>query len=300
MPHLNYSIDSYSSDIMPFMKLTVGVVGLGIMGHGIADNFLKNKYKVVVWNRDKKKASDLVRKGAKLASTPQRAAELSDIVFEVTANDESSEKVWLGKNGIIEGSKTGSYLITCATLSVGWVEKLAAAASSKKRTFFDMPMTGSRQAAESGQLFLLVGGDAAKLKKIDRDLKAIARKVTYFGKAGSGMKFKLLLNTLQAILGIALGEILKLAAATGQDVKKVGEFLSVRPGGTATENTWRGFLKEPKTTNFSLDWMTKDLRYTKKMTKKLNSPFLDKTLAKLELGIKKNLGKCNWTEAAKI
>ena len=81
--------------------MKIAVVGLGIMGHGIADNFLKNGYELTVWNRSPEKAQDLVGRGARLATTVAEAVESADIVFEVTANDESSRGLWLGENGII-------------------------------------------------------------------------------------------------------------------------------------------------------------------------------------------------------
>ena len=66
------------------MKKKIAVIGLGIMGHGIAHNFLKNDYEVYVWNRHAEKAEDL--KGAVLATSPQEASNNADIIFEVTAN----------------------------------------------------------------------------------------------------------------------------------------------------------------------------------------------------------------------
>ena len=161
----------------------VAVVGLGIMGHGIADNFLKTGYSVTLWNRTKDKADDLLARGAKWADTPAQAAQDADIVFEVTANNESSREVWLGKDGILSkgSSDQPKFLITSATLSVDWVQELAQKADSPNTTFFDMPMTGGRIAAESGQLTLLVGGDETILDQLRPDLEAIAKDVKYFG-----------------------------------------------------------------------------------------------------------------------
>lgn len=280
------------------MKKVIAVIGTGIMGHGIADNFLDKGYKVFVYNRNPKRLTKLIKKGAVKTSSPAEATQNADIIFEVTANDESSREIWLGKNGILDGARKESILITCATLSIDWTIELARRAKTKKLTFFDMPMTGGRPAAETGKLFLLVGGDEKKLATIKKELSAIAGSVTYFGKEGSGMKFKLLLNTLQAIHGIALGEVLNLAKKTGQDINKVGKFLIERPGGTATNNAWASFQNPPKETSFSLNWMTKDLRYTKKMAQEIkykNTPLLDKALEKLESGIKKKMGDGDWT-----
>src|SRR3989344_5536783 len=90
---------------------TIAVIGTGIMGRGIALNFLKNDYKVIVWNRTKTNLRKFTQKGAQIAKTPKEAVKNADIVFEVTANDQSSEAVWFGKNGILEGADKKKVLI---------------------------------------------------------------------------------------------------------------------------------------------------------------------------------------------
>ena len=79
---------------------TIGVIGVGIMGEGIAANYLKKGYNVV-WNRSKDKLKRLIAKGAIPSDSPKEATSKSDIIFEVTANDESSRSVWLGEDGIL-------------------------------------------------------------------------------------------------------------------------------------------------------------------------------------------------------
>lgn len=169
------------------MNKKIVVIGLGIMGHGIADNFLKNSYEVTVWNRSSEKADDLVKQGAHLASSIKEAVQNADIVFEVTANDQSSQEIW---KDILQVAKSEQYLITCATLSVQWTDELAKKCGDASLTFFDMPMTGGRVAAESGQLTLLVGGNKGKLNEIKDELNAIAKDVKLFGDVGAGMRYK--------------------------------------------------------------------------------------------------------------
>jgi len=276
----------------------VAVIGLGIMGHGIADNFLKKGYEVYVWNRHPDKAQDL--KGAKLAGSPKEATEQADIIFEVTANDESSREVWMGKQGILGGAKPGQYLITCATLSVNWVEELAAKCKEQSLTFFDMPMTGSRMGAENGQLILLAGGDRSKLEMIKEDLEhSIAKEVKYFGAVGSGTKYKLILNTLQGIHLLGFGEALRMAKETGLEVKTVGDALAEAPGGTATNLAWKNYQNEPKPINFSVEWETKDLTYAQEMAKKSQYPLRDKAQDKFKRAVEEGHGDEDWTTVIK-
>lgn len=278
----------------------VAVIGLGIMGHGIADNFLKNGYKVVVWNRTPDKADDLAAKGAVVASSVLEAVQQADLVFEVTANDKSSREVWLGANGILSIAKPEQSLITCATLSTDWTDELANNCEQKQLVFFDMPMTGGRMGAESGQLTLLVGGSKEKLSDLTDDLKAIAKDVKYFGKAGSGMRFKLILNALQAIHIAGLGEMLKMAKVAGLDQKLVGDALAERPGGVITNLAWDGFKNEPEPINFSVEWIAKDLGYAADMAKNIKHPLLDEAQKLYQQAIEQGFDQADWTKINKL
>ncbi len=273
----------------------IAVVGTGIMGAGIASNFLKRGFSVTTWNRNKEKLNALVKLGAQIAATPKSAAEGADIVIEVTANDESSRLVWLGDEGIIKGAGKNTILIACSTLSANWVDELSRLCADKQLNFFDMPMTGGRIGAETGKLVLLVGGDENKLQDLTPDLQAISEKIIYFGKAGSGTRYKLLLNMLQAIHIEALGEILKIADQSGLDVKRVGDALAERPGGTTTNLAWRDYQTKPTPINFSVQWIMKDLGYAKALAANLSTPLLDETMHKYQEAIQRGLQDEDWT-----
>jgi 3-hydroxyisobutyrate dehydrogenase-like beta-hydroxyacid dehydrogenase len=278
----------------------IAVIGIGIMGNGIATNFLKNGYKVTVWNRHSEKLINLKKTGAIVASSPRQATEYADIIFEVTANDKSSQSVWLGENEILAGANSQKVLIECSTISISWVDKLIKLCKQKSFSFFDMAMTGGRIGAETGKLIFLVGGDKKVLDKLSKDLKAISGKIMYFGSVGSGMRFKLLLNMLQAIHIIGLGEVLKIAKSSCMNLKTVGDALAQRPGGTTTNLAWRDYQKEPNPINFSVEWITKDLNYTKQFANKLDTPLLNEVLKKYQKAITKKLSQKDWTIVNKI
>ena len=279
---------------------TIAVIGLGIMGHGIADNFLSKGYKVTVWNRSADKSNDLVSKGATLAASVAEAVAGADLVFEVTANDQSSQQMWLGEHGIIAHARPEQYLISCATLSTDWTDQLAADCSKAGLEFFDMPMTGGRVGAESGQLTLLVGGSQSGLKEVTPDLDAIAKDIKYFGKVGSGMRCKLILNTLQAIHLAGLGEALRMADVAGLDKELVGNALVERPGGVVTNVGWEAYKKSPDPITFSVEWIAKDLGYAADMAKTIQHPFLDEALKLYKQAIEQGRSQSDWTEINKL
>lgn len=276
---------------------TVAVIGLGIMGHGIADNFLKQDFKVVVWNRTTAKADDLIELGAVLAATVKEAVQAADLILEVTANDESSREIWAQ---ILANASPAQTLITCATVSVAWVDELAAACNQRGLTFFDMPMTGGRVAAESGQLTLLVGGSKDTLSEVTQDLKAIAKDIKYFGTVGSGMRYKLILNTLQAIHIAGFGEALRMAEAVGLDKQLVGDALAERPGGIITNISWQSYQEDPNPITFSVAWISKDLGYAADMAHSLPHPLLDEVERLYKQAIKAGYSQADWTKINKL
>lgn len=276
-------------------KNKIAVIGLGIMGHGIADNFLKNGFEVIVWNRSQDKCSDLVTKGAKLANSIAEAAKSADLVFEVTANDESSYAIWFEDDGVLANAKPSQTLITCATLSIAYTQKVADECAAKGLNFFDMPLTGGRIGAETGQLTLLAGGNEKKLGEIEVDLKAIAKDIKYFGEATSGMKYKLILNSVQAVHLSMFGEAMRMAELAGLDKNLVGDTLVERPGGISTIIARDSFQNEPEEVSFSVEWIAKDLVYAAEMAAEIDLPLLSDALETFVDANKNGLGKNDWT-----
>lgn len=270
------------------------------MGAGMAANFLKNNYKVFVWNRSPEKLKPLVNAGATEAASPKTATEQADIIFEVTANDNSSRAVWLGEEGILAGANKNKVLIASGTFTVPWVDELAKKCLDAKLTFFDMPVTGSRAGAEGGQLVLLAGGEKKKLDEIQDELKAISKSVLYFGTAGQGARYKLINNVLSGIHVAAFGEAVKMAEQAGMDVQAVGSALAEIFGGPTASRAWAGYQKSAKPINFAAEWMAKDLSYAKQFAGGLPTPILDEALKKYEKMVKESQGQEDWTAVTRL
>lgn len=270
------------------------------MGNGMAENFLKNGHEVFVWNRTKEKADQLIEKGAIFSSSPKELTKSAEIIFEITADDQSSRDVWLREDGILAGADDSKILIASGTFTVKWIDELAKICQNKDYQFLDMPVTGSRPGAESGNLIMFAGGDESTIKDIEKDLESISSKVYHFGKAGSGARFKLILNSLYAIHGVALGEMLKIAEKAGLDIKKVGDALSEYPGGTTTGLAWKNFQNEPDPINFAMKWIFKDIGYAKEMADSVETKVLDEVIEKFNQAVKEGHGDEDWTNINKV
>lgn len=278
----------------------IGIVGLGIMGRGMANNFLNNDYEVYVWNRTTQVAKDFEKKGAVICSSPAEVARQADLVFEVTANDESSREVWIGKDGILSGATSKNILIASATLSIDWIDELIGKCQQENLVFLDIPLTGGRVGAETGKLFLLCGGDSPVLNGIKPDLEAISAKIFHFGPAGHGMRYKLILNYIQAAHMIAFGQAMKMAKAAGMNLDKVSNGLSDRPGGVITQIAKDAYFADPIPVTFSVEWITKDLSYAKKFAKDLDVKMLDMVLENYKRAVEKGFSDQDWASVNKL
>lgn len=247
----------------------IGIIGAGIMASGMAQNFIKHGYKVHVWNRSAERLRPLVQAGVTPEEIPKAVAKASDIVIECVSDDDASRSVWLGEDGILAGASPKKVLITAASLSLEWTDELAKLCADKGFQFLDMPLTGSRPGAEGGTLKLLVGGEQAVLSQIQTDLYTIADKVYHFGPVGSGMRFKLLLNFMQAVQIDATSQAILLAQKAGLNVATMHDALFDAPMGAASPAVNMVFqaLGNPALLNFAVKHIEKDLRYAQAMAK---------------------------------
>src|SRR5215469_5887952 len=121
-------------------KPNVAILGLGIMGAGMAGRLLSASFPLTVYNRNREKAVPFLNGGAFAAATPREAALRSQIVISMVANDDASRDVWLGEQGALAGSAAGSLLMECSTLTANWIHELASKAAERRCRFLDAPV----------------------------------------------------------------------------------------------------------------------------------------------------------------
>lgn len=190
------------------MKERVGLVGVGLMGHGIALNVLRHGHPLAVLEHPGNQPLDELRAGG--ATTQQQAAALaahSDIVILCVTGSPEVEAVLTGPQGVLEGLKPGTVVVDCSTAVPASTARMAQAVQSRGGHFIDAPMTRTAQHAREGRLNLLVGGDAAVLDRVMPVLRCFAENVTHAGPVGAGHRLKLLHNF------VSLGSIALLAEA---------------------------------------------------------------------------------------
>lgn len=242
--------------------LTVGFLGLGAMGLGMARRLLAAGFPVAVYNRSAAKAEALAREGARVAASPASAADGADVVISMVADDGASRGLWQGDEGVLARIRSGAVCVECSTLSPAWLEELAAAVEAKGGALLDAPVTGSKVHAEKGELRFLVGGPASALEAVRPVLEAMSREVVHLGPTGSGARLKLINNFLCGVQAAALAEAVALVERSGLDrAQAMDVLLQGAPGSPLVKTLAPRMMGREYETNFALQLMAKDLAY---------------------------------------
>ena len=240
----------------------VAVLGLGIMGSGMARRLLKNDFPLTVYNRSRDKAAPLAAEGAQVAATPRDAAANAEILVSMVSDDAVSRSLWLGDGGALAAAPKGALLIECSTLTVTWVRELASAAAARGGELLDAPVTGTRSHANSGELNFLVGGSAAALERARPVFSAMGKSILHVGPAGSGALLKLINNFLCGVQAVSLAEAIALIEKSGLDRTRALELLTNgTPGSPLFKALAPRMSARDYTPNFFLPLMIKDLTY---------------------------------------
>lgn len=255
------------------MSETVGYVGLGIMGMGMARNLLKAGFPLSVWNRTASKAEALAAEGATARATPAEVAANSDIIVICVSDTPDVEAVLLGENGIIHGAKAGSLVIDCSTISPQATQAMAEKLAAKGIQMLDAPVSGGSEGAAKGTLSIMVGGAAEDFARAMPVFQAMGKTITHVGGTGAGQTVKLVNQVLVVGNCLAMCEALLLAQAGGVDLKKTYDAISQGAAGS-----WMFTNRAPQIINrdwrpgFMVSLQQKDLRLVLEAADQLGVP----------------------------
>jgi 3-hydroxyisobutyrate dehydrogenase-like beta-hydroxyacid dehydrogenase len=246
------------------MKLKIGMVGVGLMGHGIATNIVRHGHALTVLEHaGNQPLEGLKAAGATALPSAAEVAARSDVVILVLTGSAQVEGVLTGAGGVLEGLRPGSVVIDCSTAIPASTLRMALAVQAAGSRFMDAPMTRTPKEAAEGRLNLLVGGDAALLDECRPLLRCFAENITHAGPVGAGHSMKLLHNFVSLGMVTLLSEAAACAQANGV---APGVFVSVLAqgggGGTALERLKPYLLdQDPTGLRFSIANACKDLAY---------------------------------------
>lgn len=190
------------------MKQRVGIIGIGLMGHGIARNVLKHGYPLTFLEHPgNQPVADLLEAGATTQTSARVLASQSDVVILCVTGSPEVEAVLAGPDGVLQGLRAGTIVVDCSTAIPASTERMASLVQAAGALFVDAPMTRTAQHAHEGRLNLLVGAEAGVLDKVMPVLRCFAENVTHAGPIGAGHRIKLLHNF------VSLGSVALIAEA---------------------------------------------------------------------------------------
>lgn len=212
--------------------MSVGFVGLGNMGQGMADNLLSKGSKLSVFTRTRSKVDAMAAMGATGASSLQELVAGSDIVLACLPDVQTSRELFLGDDGIIAHARAGQIVVDHSTVDMQTSKDCYAAANEKGVFFLDAPISGGPGGASGGTLSIMVGGDEHAYQATLDEFERMGANVRHMGPSGAGTAMKLINQLLVGINTAAAAEAFALANAASVDIMTAAELLKVSFGGS--------------------------------------------------------------------
>ncbi len=270
----------------------VGFIGIGIMGSQMSRRILEAGYSLMVWNRTKDKAKDLLTAGATWGNSPKVLAQSSDIVITMVTDSKASEEVSCGANGVLEGAHPGLVLTDMSSIAPEMSRSIAERARAKGVPMLDAPVTGNPKVASEGKLGIMVGGPKEIFEACLPIFEKMGVKIIHVGENGKGTALKLINNLVMGVAIEAVAEALVLAAKSGIDPQKVLEITSVggaRTGAMEIRGPW--MINHQFSPHFSANNMYKDLSSAMKLAEEVGASLPATSIAREILRAAKSQGK---------
>ena len=248
---------------------TVGFIGLGFMGHGIAKNIVEKGYKLtVLGHRNRTPVEDLVGRGAVEVTSAKELASRSSIVFLCVTGSREVEAISRGAEGLMAGLKRGSVVVDCSTSDPNSTIALAAEFSKIGVDYVDAPLGRTPKEAWEGTLDTMVGAGDEVFARLKPVLETWAGKVVHIGATGDGHRMKLLNNFLSLGYAALYSEALALSQKVGISPER---FDSVIHGGRMDCGFYQTFMRwtlegDRDAHKFTIANALKDLRYLEAMS----------------------------------
>jgi 2-hydroxy-3-oxopropionate reductase len=206
-------------------NVTIGFIGLGIMGKPMARNLLKAGHSLVVHSRSRAPVDELAKEGAEVAASAEEVAQRSQVVITMLPDSPDVDLVYAGEHGVFAGAKPGTLLIDMSSISPVVARKLAAEAEKRGCDMLDAPVSGGEAGAIGASLSVMIGGKAAAVERALPIFEALGKNIVHVGDAGAGQVAKAANQVVVGITIAAVSEALVLAKKAGVDPAKVRQVL---------------------------------------------------------------------------
>lgn len=249
-------------------KETIGFIGVGLMGHGMAKNIVEKGYPLTVMgHRNRAPVEDLLKRGAKEAKSAKEIGAASSVVFLCVTGSREVEALVRGSEGLVAGLKPGSIVVDCSTSDPTSTMALAEELKGHGITLVDAPLSRTPKEAWEGTLDTMVGASPEIFARLKPVLETWAGRVIHIGQTGDGHRMKLLNNFISMGFAALFAEALTLAEKVGITPDR---FDSVVRGGRMDSPFYQTFMRytlegDRDAHKFTLQNAYKDMRYLESM-----------------------------------
>lgn len=246
---------------MSVKEKTIGFIGLGAMGKGMAKQCVTKGFQLVVLDIRPEPVAELVAHGATAATSLQALSETCDVIVTVLPTGREVDQIVMGPGGIFDHARPGTLVLDLSTIEPEMTDKLHDTARARGFRAVDAPIGRLAWHAERGESLFMVGGERKDFEEIEPLLAAMGTTIHYCGKGGTGTRTKLVNNYLAIISCQLNAEALALSQRFGLDLATT---LDVIHGTTATNGqlkvNWPNKVLAGDTEpGFTIDLAHKDL-----------------------------------------
>ncbi len=287
------------------MDQTVSFVGVGRMGANMARRLVDCGYKVTaIYDLNHSAAEALALElGCQAPKSLAEVTAAADIIFTVVTNDAAMRTIFLeGKDNLLVNAK-GKIFINCATVSPSIHREVYATSQAVGASSLEACMASSISHAREGKLYLMIAGDEAIYKSVQRMIEDISINRRFIGGPGKAAEVKALVNMVMNINTAGLAEGLGLAAALGHDVNLIREIFSQTGANSRVlETDGEDMVNRSHDCWFSSEHAAKDSGIAGSMAKEvgLNLPLNAATEAQYQKMVKLGLGRLDKSGVAEL
>ena len=240
---------------------TVGLIGLGAMGNGMAQSLRRAGHSPSVFDIRADVSAAFVKDGGTACKTPAELGNCCDVIVSVVVNAAQTESVLFGADGCAATMKPGSVFVMCSTVDPNWSVVVEARLAALGILYLDAPISGGAAKAASGQMTMMTAGKPEAYAIAELFLNAMAAKVYKLGdSAGAGSKVKIINQLLAGVHIAAAAEAMALGLREGVDPDALYEVITNSAGNSwMFENRMAHVLAADYTPLSAVDIFVKDL-----------------------------------------
>ncbi|WP_424987440.1 NAD(P)-dependent oxidoreductase [Microbulbifer sp. S227A] len=251
--------------------MQVGIIGVGLMGHGIARNILLRGGFTLSFldHPGNQPTDDLVGLGARACATPAEIAGAAEVAILCVTGSAQVEAIITGESGLASALGPGTVVVDCSTALPDSTLRMAKVVRRAGGDYIDAPMTRTARHAHEGTLNLLAGGAAEVLDRVRPVLAAFTENIDHVGPLGQGHRLKLLHNYVSVGFMTLLAEAAAQAADSGVDPQVFVDVLANGGGASAALDRLAPYITEQNRDSlpFSVSNALKDIDYYRDMSK---------------------------------